>query len=158
MKLNNTTVDARYNETIVVPRGETDYIFTLRPLTKDDHDFFKKSCPKPKPPVFTKPGGKSEKDFDNADYQEGIKKWASLQNAYLFYRSISATDGLEWDTVKESDPETWDNIEKELIESGFVEMEVVSLFNAVVSVNGLDPSKIEEATKSFLATRAVGDL
>ena len=154
MKMNGASVDARYIETVVIPRGDSQYVFKARPLTAEDDKFFEEACPRPKPPTFQVPGGKVESDLTNAQFVEGMAKWSDARSNFLFYKSLQATEDLEWDTVQEGDPATWANIETELKASGFLAPEIAQIFNAVVSANGLDASKIEEATKSFLAIQA----
>jgi len=154
MKLNGAQVDARYIETVVIPRGDAQYIFKARPLTAEDDLFFEKACPAPEPPMFQVPGKAVEADLTNAAYLLEKKDWTNARTEYLFFRSLQATEDLEWETVLEADPSTWGNIEAELLAAGFLQPEVIRIFNIVVEANGLDQSKIEKATKSFLATQA----
>ena len=154
MKLNGASVDARYIETIVIPRGETNYVFKARPLTPDDDKFFEQICPAPTAPSYVVPGGAKEVDVNNVEYVSARQKWIDLRSSYLFYRSLSATEELVWDTVKEDQPDTWGNVDTELTAAGFLKPEIVRIFNCVIAANGLDQSKIDLATKSFLATQA----
>ncbi|MCK4500443.1 hypothetical protein KAU11_08090 [Candidatus Babeliales bacterium] len=153
MKIKGASVDARYIETVVVPRGDTDYIFKARPLTAEDDTFFEELCPKPVPPKFTIPGGKTEEDSTNVQFVKARKAWSDLRSEYLFFRSLDASPDLEWDTVSENEPASWGKIEDELLAAGFLSPEIILIFNAVIAANGLDTSKIEKATKSFLATQ-----
>jgi len=154
MKFNGVAVDATYVETVVVPRGAAQYVFKARPLSEADETFFEEVCPRPVPPEFTMPGGGKETDTTNAKYVESRRVWSERRSEFLFMRSLSATEDLEWDTVIEDDPTTWGNIENELLASGFLNPEIILIFNAAIAANGLDTSKIEKATKSFLATQA----
>lgn len=154
MKINGASVDARYIETVVIPRGDTEYVFKARPLTAEDDKFFEELCPKPIPPEFTVPGGGKEVDSNNAQFVKNRKAWSALRSEYLFFRSLDATPDLEWDTVSENEPTSWGKIEDELLLAGFLSPEVILVFNAVIAANGLDSSKIEKATKAFLATQA----
>ena len=154
MKINGASVDARYNETVVIPRGDTQYVFKARPLTAEDDKFFDELCPKPTPPEFTVPGGKVEVDSTNAQYVKDRKAWSDLRSEFLFMRSLSASEDLEWETVTDTDPTSWGKIEDELLDAGFLSPEIILIFNAVILANGLDTSKIEKATKSFLAIQA----
>lgn len=155
MKLNGASVDARYVETVVIPRGASQFVFKARPLTSEDDKFFEEICVKPTPPTFTVPGGKTETDDTNAQFVKDRKAWSDRRSEFLFMRSLSATDDLEWDTVVDTDPSTWGNLEDELLAAGFLNPEIIVVFNAAIAANGLDTSKIEEATKSFLATQEV---
>ena len=158
MKIKGTTVSATYNETIVIPRPNTEYVFKARPLTTADDELFDTLCPAPVAPVYTKPGGAVENDEQDAGYLEALKVRATRTSEWLFMRSLDATPDLEWDTVILDEPSTWGNVEKELADSGFTSSEVLAILNAVISANGLDASKIDKATKSFLATQAAADI
>ena len=153
MKINGAVVDATYIETIVIPRDDRQYVFKARPLSAEDETFFESVCPQPVPPVYTVPGGKQVKDDKNAGYLDAMTEWKAYRSNYLFLRSLDATDNLEWETVVLTDPSTWAGVEKELAEAGFIQSEIIAIFNKVVAANGLDLSKIEKATKSFLATQ-----
>jgi len=69
----------------------------------------------------------------------------------MFLKAISATPGLEWETIKMDNPETWTNYEAELIAAGLTDPERLRIMQAYIEVQGLDDKKIEEATNSFLA-------
>lgn len=154
MKMNGALVDATYIETVVIPRGDAQYVFKARPLTAEDEEFFAGVCKKPTPPTFQVPGGKVEADLTNAQYVVALKDWSDMRSEFLFYQSLKATDDLEWDKITDSDPSTWGKVEEELLAAGFLSPEVVRIFNAVVTANGLDQTKIDKATKSFLAIQA----
>jgi hypothetical protein len=51
-----------------------------------------------------------------------------------------------------NDPDTWENYGEELLEAGLTEAERLKLLQVYSEVQGLDQSKIDAATKSFLAT------
>jgi len=61
---------------------------------------------------------------------------------------------LEWERVKFDDPNTWTEWQKELQEAGFVDGEVGRILTAIMEVNGLNESLVEEARQSFLTTQA----
>lgn len=154
MKLNGAVVNATYIETVVIPRNDKNYVFKARPLTEEDDKFFESVCPQPQPPTYMVPGGTVKKDETNATYVEAMIAWKEYRSNYLFLKSLEATEELEWDTVVMTDPTTWSGVERELAEAGFIQPEIIAIFNKVVAANGLDMSKIEKATKSFLATQA----
>ena len=156
MRILGKEVDARLVEVVVIPRqGVDDFIFSAAPVTSEQYEIFEKLCPQPQPGLVIRPGqGKPEPDLEDASYVSAIDKWAGVKLDYMFYTSLQATEGLEWDTVLADDPSTWSNVKDELLGSGFVENEVMTIFNAVISANGLDQKKIEVATQDFLAIRA----
>ena len=69
----------------------------------------------------------------------------------MILKSLEATEGLEWETVKMDDPETWLNYEKELKDSGLSPIEVGRIVGICMSANGLDERKMEAARDAFLA-------
>ena len=150
MKINGTKIDAHYVETVVIPRPNGDVVFKAQAI---DYAPFEKLCTLPKPPTVMKPGKDPEPNYADPKYIEARNKWALLKTDYMFMASLKATEGLVWETVVESDPSTWNNLSKELLESGFKDNEVNRIFNAVISINGLDDDKITQATKAYLATQ-----
>ncbi len=150
MKFNGMKLDAHYVETIVIPRPKGDIVFKAQPT---DYTLFEKLCPQPKPPTVQKPGKEAAPDLKNPKYLAKINKWAVLKTDYMFVNSLTATEGVEWETVVSDKPETWSNLPKELLDSGFTDGEVARIFDIVTSVNGLDGSKIDEATKAYLAAQ-----
>jgi hypothetical protein len=119
-----------------------------------DYKPFIALCPRPTPPEVMKRGGEKSVDTDDPKYGEAISKWATQKTNWMVLQSLLATEGLEFETVKEDDPETWNNYHKEFAESGFTESEINRIVNLVINVNGLDQSKIDEATERFLSVEA----
>jgi hypothetical protein len=154
MKLFGNKVEASYIETLVIPRGEQQYVFRMRPLTKDDDEEFDRLCPRPIPTTWTLPGGGTETDTNSKEYLENMLKYRKYRSDFLMLKSLDATEGLEWESVKTEDIASWGNIDDELRDSGFLDTEIIMLFNKIIEVNGLSSDKIEKATKTFLATQA----
>ena len=71
----------------------------------------------------------------------------------MILQSLRATDGLEWETVNYSDPTTWYAYKVELEKSGLTTADTSRIMSLVISANGLDQKKIDEATKAFLASQ-----
>ena len=156
MKINGREVIAdSFIETVVIPKGTEQFVFRARPLTSSDIEMFNAFVPYPTPPTMLKPGKDPEPDLKDVGYLQQRNEWAKLRTHFTFLMSLSATDGLDWDTVHLEKPETWGNIQTELDKAGFSDAEINAIFNAVISANGLDGNKIERATADFLATRAL---
>ena len=79
--------------------------------------------------------------------------WASNKAAYMIIKSISATEGLEWDTVDMADPKTWKNYMDDLRASYFSDLEILKIVKLTTQANGLDQDKIDEALESFLVSQ-----
>ena len=115
-----------------------------------DLEPFTKVCPPPEPPSVILPGGKKRIDFDNPRYNSEMQNWAKKQSAWIALKALEATDGLEWETVQMSHPDTYPNWSKELMSSGFSDFEVQRIITSISEVNGLNENLIEEARQSFL--------
>ena len=151
MKIHGQTVDlTNYVETLVIPKGDKDFVFKARPVVELDYVEFDSLCSRPAAPVVYVPGGQKVDDKDES-FLEALKKYRGFRTDFMFFKSLSATEDLEWDTVDAEKPETWGNIQAELKAAGFLDQEVVMLYNCVIAANGLDSEKIRKATNSFLA-------
>lgn len=150
MKINNYVVKAPKVEFLVIPKGNTDCVFKAKVVTNWDE--FEKFCPVPVAPSIMKRGETvGVSDTSDKGYIKALDKWAQYKMAWLFIDSISATDGLEWDTVNMKDPDTWVNYLEDLKKAGFFENEVARLLELVSISNGLNSKKMDEATERFLA-------
>lgn len=136
------------NEVIVIPRQDGDIILEAAPIM--EWDTFEKLVPEPKVPDKIIKEQRIP-DYANPNYIKATEKRNNLRQAYLIIYSLKATPGLEWDTVKFNEPDTWENYLKEL-SSAFSMGEVAIIINGVMAANGLDNERIEEAKKRFLAT------
>ena len=54
-----------------------------------------------------------------------------------------------------TNPTTYNNYKKEMEEANFSQAEIVRIINGVLSANGLDEERVEEAKKRFLALQQV---
>jgi len=136
---------------VVFPRqGQPDIILTLQSVL--DYSAFEALCPRPNPPERLFPGGDRQLLYDHPDYNKKILEWTTKRYQWMTLKSLEATTELEWETVDILDPETWKNYSAELKQT-FTVVEINKLTETVIDVCGLNASKIEEATKSFLASR-----
>lgn len=116
---------------------------------------FEDKYPEPQPPVITKPDGTQETKYDHEAYNKAHSEWAKQQTEWMIWKSLQANDGIEWEGVDESKPETFLNVRKELARdfgNGFVSV----LLNKIIDASNLRSDMIDIATKDFLATGAVG--
>jgi len=153
MKIKGKVIEQPSEEVIVFPRKSGNIVFKAKPVS--NYKDFEKICPAPKPEQIMKPGGEISQDIESPKYKKAIDEWAERKVHWMILKSISATEGLEWDTVDMSKPETYENYIAELEGSGITAMEVSKLFQIVQIACGLNQDKIDEATKSFLAGQAV---
>lgn len=153
MKVNNRVIDKPNEVLLVLPRNDGDLVFKFQAVT--DLDDFEKMCPEPSPPKITKIGRDGPEHITNIHdpaYKASMDEWAGRQTHYQFLKSIAATDGLVWDTVKMDDPGTWQNWRTELKTAGFSIGEMNNIWAYFMKANSLSGAMIEEATKRFLTS------
>jgi hypothetical protein len=136
----------------IIPRGDGQQIH-FRCQAVLDYEPFETLCPPPKPPIMTFPDGKTKLDYEDNKYKEKISNWGGRKIAYIIINSLNATEGLEWETVKLGDPETWENYDKELRSLYLTEAEIKYVIEKVLEANSLNEDRLEEARQSFLAAR-----
>jgi len=149
MKIHGIKIEGPASKTIVFPRSTGNIAFVLQAVLNVDE--FDKIFPPPKPPVGVAAGGQKIVNVEDPNYRQKLDEWGTAKHHWMFLKSISATPGLEWETIKKDDPKTWTNYEAELINAGLTEPERLRIMQAYIEVQGLDDKKIEEATNSFLA-------
>ena len=152
MKLNGRKLNKADYEVCVIPRRDGDLVFKAKPIL--DFEPFNKLCPMPIPPSITLPGGATSQDVEDTNYRAQADTWAENRTDWIIIQSLSATEGLTWDGVNPSDPNTWKNFRSEFETSGLTNIEVNAVIAIVIEACGLNNKKIEEATKRFLAGQA----
>jgi len=151
MKINGQVIDNSKTEILVIPKGGVDIVFEAKPVL--NYDDFDKLCPEPLAPSLDRPGQSTVLDVTDKKYLAEIDKWAKYKASWTIITSLSATSGLEWDTVELNNPETWSNWEQEL-RIVFAEAEIKMILDIVWLACGLNQSKIDEATANFIASLA----
>jgi len=153
MKIRGQQIEGPGVEIVVIPRPNTehgDIVFKAQAIL--DFDDFEKLCPLPKPPTMRKRGVEGlVHDIENPRYKQALTQHGNKRLAWMMITSLRATEDLEWETVDYSNSDTWENYREELKKAGFNEIEVGRLIRAVMIVNSLDETKLEEARNRFLA-------
>jgi hypothetical protein len=155
MKIHGMTVAPPEPVTIPIPRLDSEgreYFIELRLAPVLDYTEFEEMCPPPKVPMKRDPQGVETPDL-TPEYKKMVSDRLTLQVDYMVLKSLSATDGLVWDTVDMKDPATWGNFGKEMEEAGFSALEVTQIMNKITSISGMNPKNMEEARKRFLALK-----
>lgn len=149
MKINGQIIDTPNSETIVIPRGNSeDIVFQAAAVLS--YDAFDNTCKPPEPREKMIKGGKKVADYDDVGYQQELSDYAKKRTDWIVIQSLKATPGLEWETVKDNEPETWKNYQNELIESKFSTVEINRIISAVFAANCLSEARLEEARQRFL--------
>jgi hypothetical protein len=139
-------------EVVVIPRADGNIVFRAR-LVSEFNDY-NTLFPPPNPPQILRPGGERISDISDKEYIDARTKWAENKSNWLILKSLEATEGLEWETVDMTNPNTWANYRKELESSGFSVIEITRIIMITINANGLNQTKIDEATAAFLAIQA----
>jgi len=155
MRIKGKLIGAPEPKLCVIERGEEQFVFTISAVL--DYSEFDRLCPTPKPPKAMKPGGKVTENPNSPKYLEALTKYAEKKTSWLLIQAINGTEGLEWEKVDLTDPDTWDSYMDELKESGLTEGEIAYLINQVYVVNSLDESKMTEARERFMSSQEAGD-
>jgi hypothetical protein len=148
LKINGSKIKPLPDVIKVIPHGEERYVFKAASVL--DFSEFEALCPEPEPPFEGRPGQKMIQNPLSPKHIKAIEEWRGRRLRWLFVKSLSATEGLEWEMVKLDDPETWGLWEEELEKSGLSQLEIGEISSAVIEANGLDQEKIKIATESFL--------
>lgn len=155
MRLKGKQIKNRHCEFIVIPRnnerGEPEDI-VLKAQAILGFEDFDKMCKLPEPPMKQLPGGELQIMDDNPDYIAKVNKHGERRMQYMILKGLEATEGLEWETVKANNPETWDNIDTELRDSGFSPIEIGHIRMGVMKANALSEERMNEARERFLAS------
>lgn len=150
MKVNGQTFDKPNVEYCVIPRtGKGNIVFTAQAIT--DYKEFNDLCPEPTPPIHITPENEKQPNLKDQTYQDAMQLHAERRMAWIIIKSLQATEGLEWDTVKYDDPKTWLNYEKDLQNNFFSQVEIQRIQTAVFAANCLDERRVKEARENFLA-------
>lgn len=149
MKINGKSYSGGYIATVVLPRGDDYIVFKCQAVM--DYKEFDELCPRPDAPTIVRPNGEKSRNYEDPAYNKKLDLWANRRTAYMIIQSLEATEGLEWDTVKKGDPDTWKNFEDDLKNAGITQGEINALTEAILTANGLNQEKIKQATEAFLA-------
>lgn len=155
MKIKGRKLEGPRKKIVPIIRDESEggtIIFIVQGVV-DLQPFFA-ICPTPKPPMATKPGKVKVPNFEDKGYIAAMDAWWQKRTNWMGIKSLEGTEDLEWETVSMTDPETYKNWTTELQAAGLVDAELTRLMNAIMEVNGLSETLVEEARQSFLTSQA----
>jgi hypothetical protein len=152
MKIRGKKIEGPNEEVIIIPRGDEPIILKARAVL--DYKEFNAICPAPKPPIKMHRSGQRVPDFTNSNYQKEFDRVNTARVNWMILKSLDVPENeIEWETIDMSDPDTWGNFENELRAAGFSDIEIGRITTGVMSANGLDDAKVEEARMNFLASQ-----
>jgi hypothetical protein len=153
MKIKGRVIKGPNCETVVIPRGDDYIVFKTQAVL--DYEPFEKMVPEPKPPAVLYRGETvSRPNFEDPKYREDLKKRNLLKYAWMCIKSLEATEDLEWEIVDKANPSTWNSLDEEFKKAGFTPLEINKIYEGVLTANGMNEEKLEQARKHFLATQA----
>lgn len=148
MKVNGKTLDKPRVVKVYLPIADSEAVeFKFRPLRSDED--FENVLSRPKPKQRMAPGGSVHANVDDPAYKQALSAWVNKKLDWEFLTSISITDGLEWETVKMEDPETWGNWRNDL-EKAFGFSEINKVFEGFMNAQYISEELMEDARKTFL--------
>lgn len=148
MRFKGEKVTGKNQEIIPIPRPGGDIVFIANAV--QNWDEFEKIVDEPKPPTMLKPGGVKVEDKNDPSYKEALEEYNEARTHWLVLKSIADTPDIEWETIDMANPATWQNYRKELLESGFTDIEIGRVMVGVMRANSLDENMINEARSNFL--------
>ena len=151
MKYKGKTIKGPNEELVIIPRGNTDdFVFTCQAVM--GYEVFDDLVEEPKPRMVLRKGEQVATPFlDDPEYLQAVREHDKKRLSWLICTSLSATEGLEFETVDMSDSTTWNNYYDELSDAGFTSTEIGRITRGVMIANSLDQKKIDEARAHFLA-------
>jgi hypothetical protein len=149
MRMNGVKLECPNEAILVLPRPDGNLVFRAKAVM--DYDEFDKICPEPKAPTKIVKGGKKEVNIADPDYIRAVMELNENRMAWIVLKSLSATEGLEWESVNMLQPDSWKNYVQELKDSGFSVIEINKIVGLALEANALDEGKLESARQAFLA-------
>ena len=135
MKIHGKKIQTLNTEVVVIPRSNgEEYVFRAQAVL--DFSEFEELAPPPKPKIRTYPDGRKEASPDD-NFKDRLEEWQILRLHWMVLKSLEATDGLEWESVDMTKPDTFENYEKELVSAGFTHAEVNMIVKVVTEANSL---------------------
>lgn len=148
MKIEGQALSVRATKDVILPRPDGNHI-VLKVAAVLDTSEFERLVKRPRPPVIVRKGKPSRPNYDNPKYRKALERYEALTAAWLGIQSLKATPSLEWETIKDDNPETWMNVENEMDAAGFSIGDQKIIAEAVLEVNSLSQKHITEAAESF---------
>jgi hypothetical protein len=146
MKVGGVQVVPAPEELLVLERGEKKLVFRAKPV--EDWKRFHALCPEPVAPVAMKRGEKITLT-DDPGYLEQARIRDTRLVAYMVLESLKPSN-IEWDSVIEDSPGTWQNFETDLKSAGLNPLECKAVIDLAIGVNSLDEAKVKAAREAFL--------
>lgn len=147
MKIGGVECTAPAMEVLVLTRATGNIAIKCQAVL--DMTPFHAMCPEPKAPSMLVKGG-WKKNTDDPSYLQMASKHGDMRFAYIALKSLEPSE-IEWVTVKQDDPSTWTNWEKDLRDHAKLSsVEINRIVLCIMQANSLDERKLKEARDVFL--------
>lgn len=154
MKIGGKSINGPNVITLVLPRESGEDI-VIKAQAVLDMDEFDNNHPAPEAPTIVEAKtGNKRKDTSDKKYLAALTTHGEMRFNYMILKSLEATPGLEWDTVKMDDPSTWGNYQNDLKSAGFSNSERNRIAMAVFDANSLNEDRLKEARDRFIRSQA----
>jgi len=154
MKIDGESVKLPPEDVAVFPRTQGNLIFYIKAV--DSWEPFDTAHPRPTPPKILRRGTQTE-NLDDPSFQKQLEAYAELRQAWLVLESLKhPKNSIEWERVKEDQPQTWSEAREELKEAGLIDTEWWHLLRKVYEVNALTEQAMENARANFLLMTSAG--
>lgn len=151
MKVNGIVLDTMRLVEVYLPiAGGKAVEFKFRPLRADEN--FENVLTKPEAPVKVGKGGVKHANIEDKFFKQAVADWVTKKLDWEFLTSISATEGLEWETVDMGNPDTWKNWRDDAAKV-FGNAELNKLFGGFLDAQYLTEEVMEKARERFLTGR-----
>lgn len=158
LKIGGKVIDGPKQGLLVLPRPDGDIAFKFIAVLDDEE--FQKLCPRPNPPKTMKPGVGIIENTEDPKYKAALEARGEFRSDWFFLKS-SEPSGIEWNTVKMDDCNTWAKWREELKEAGFNMQERDRIYVTFLETNTVSDSMVDEARARFLASqqaKALGEV
>lgn len=149
MKMPGLNLASKRSMVVPIPRGPDTVEFHLTYV--NDYSEFEALVPYPQMQEFIGKNGRERKE--TPDFKKELDEYSLKKGYWIIYQTLKETPGLEWDTVKENDPDSWVKINDELKAAQFSDKEIAHLYEQVWSVNGMNQKLLDDALKLFFWQR-----
>jgi hypothetical protein len=150
MKIRGQSFDKPKPVSVVLTHGDDNILILCGTVV--DYDLFHDMVPAPVAPKILKPGGVTEINIKDSTFLDKVHEHSKIRTYWLVKESLRATPDLEWETVIDDKPESWPNLEKEMVQA-FGEVGMAQVIQGVLRANGLSDALMGEARDSFLASQ-----
>lgn len=147
MKIRGKKLNPPSPVTVLIYRDDEEFKFVCNAVLS--YSEFELSCPEPKAPLqYSAKTGAQTRDEEDPAYILRREQWGDKRIAWMCIKSLAGTEGIEWEQVSLTNPDTWHLWRKEL-EEFLTPSEVNRVFTGILEANSPTEKRREEALDAF---------